>query len=75
MKVMVRLADLHEVEAENMRVLAAEMRPVTKLAGASEKLVTMRPRVRATFIWRWVDQTERLCALTSLLEMINWLKP
>ena len=25
---MVRLADLHEVEAENMRVLAAEMRPV-----------------------------------------------
>ena len=25
---MVRLTDLHEVEAENMRVLAAEMRPV-----------------------------------------------
>ena len=28
MKVMVRLTDLHEVEAENMRVLAAEMRPI-----------------------------------------------
>ena len=25
---MVRLTDLHEVEAENMRVLATEMRPV-----------------------------------------------
>ena len=71
MKVMVRLADLHEVEAEIMRVLAAEMRPVTKLADASEKLVTMLPRVRATSIWRWVDQTVRLCSLTSLPQMIN----
>ena len=38
MRVMVRLADLHEVEAENMRVLAAEMSSAPALCNPGVEL-------------------------------------